>query len=65
MLIGRNLVAIPVPRAVQRTVPFGLFCHSILVVWYALHGHADSDPVQRRTMVVTELFGVVREYFVA
>jgi hypothetical protein len=28
-----------VPKAVQRTVPFGLFCHSLLIVWYALHGH--------------------------
>jgi hypothetical protein len=27
-----------IPKAVQRTVPFGLFCHSILIVWYALHG---------------------------
>jgi hypothetical protein len=31
-------------KAVQRTVPFGLFCHSILIVWYALHGHGhDHD----------------------
>jgi hypothetical protein len=37
-----------VPDAVQRTVPFGLFCHSILVIWYALHGHDANDVAQRR-----------------
>jgi hypothetical protein len=37
-----------VPKAVQRTVPFGLFCHSILVIWYALHGHAGTDTQERR-----------------
>lgn len=35
-------------KAVQRTVPFGLFCHSILTVWYALHGHDQTDTAQRR-----------------
>jgi hypothetical protein len=38
-----------VPKAVQRTVPFGLFCHSILITWYALHGHNQDDTTQRRT----------------
>jgi DDE superfamily endonuclease len=37
-----------VPKAVERTVPFGLFCHSVLIVWYALHGHAHTDTAQRR-----------------
>jgi DDE superfamily endonuclease len=37
-----------VPKAVQRTVPFGLFCHSILIVWYALHGHDQDDAAHRR-----------------
>jgi uncharacterized membrane protein (UPF0136 family) len=27
-------------RAVERTVPFGLICFSVVTVWYALHGHA-------------------------
>jgi hypothetical protein len=36
-------------KAVQRTVPFGLFCHSILIVWYVLHGHDQDDTAQRRT----------------
>lgn len=37
-----------VPQAVRGTVPFGLFCHSILIVWYALHGYDQSDTAQRR-----------------
>jgi DDE superfamily endonuclease len=38
-----------VPKAVERTVPFGLFRHSILILWYALHGHDDVDVDHRRT----------------
>ncbi|SRR6266540_409931 len=34
--------------AVERTVPFGLFCYSILIIWYALHGHDHTDAAQRR-----------------
>jgi hypothetical protein len=37
-----------VPKAVQRTVPFGLFCHSVPIAWYVLHGHHQDDPAQRR-----------------
>jgi Transposase DDE domain len=37
-----------VPTAVRRTVPFGLLCHSILILWYALHGHDHDDAAQRR-----------------
>lgn len=37
-----------VPKAVERTVPFGLFCPSILIIWYALHGHNQTDTAQRR-----------------
>lgn len=36
-------------KAVQRTVPFGLFCHSILIIWYTLHGHTQNDAAERRT----------------
>jgi hypothetical protein len=38
-----------VPKAVERTVPFGLFCHSILIVWYARHGHEHTDTAARRS----------------
>src|SRR6476660_738157 len=30
-------------RAVERTVPFGLICFSVVTVWYALHGHCVDD----------------------
>jgi hypothetical protein len=32
-------------RAVERTVPFGLICFSVVTVWYTLHGHCASDVV--------------------
>jgi len=38
-----------VRKAVERTVPFGLFCYSILTLWYALHGHDSADVDHRRT----------------
>lgn len=38
-----------VQKAVERTVPFGLLCHSILILWYALHGHDHTDPASRRS----------------
>lgn len=34
--------------AVQRTVPFGLVCLSLTVVWYALHGQPAVDVAARR-----------------
>jgi hypothetical protein len=36
--------------AVERTVPFGLVTHSLLVVWYTLHGHAAGDVAARRAL---------------
>jgi hypothetical protein len=35
-------------RAIQRTVPFGLVTHSLLVVWYTRNGHAVGDVAARR-----------------
>ena len=35
-------------RAVERTVPFGLICFSMVVLWYALHGHAPDDVASHR-----------------
>ena len=37
-----------VTKAVERTVPFGLYCHSLLIIWYALNGHAATDTAHRR-----------------
>jgi hypothetical protein len=35
-------------HAVERTVPFGLICFSVVTVWYALHGHAPEDMASHR-----------------
>ena len=35
-------------RAVERTVPFGLLCYSLLVVWYAQHGQPAADLAAHR-----------------
>ncbi|MFD7713732.1 transposase, partial [Streptomyces sp. NPDC059786] len=35
-------------RAVERTVPFALYCYTITVVWYTLHGHHPDDVFERR-----------------
>lgn len=34
--------------SVERTVPFGLYCYTITVIWYALHGHHPADAAERR-----------------
>jgi hypothetical protein len=36
------------PRAVQRTVPFGLLCVSLVVCWYAQHGQPAADLAAHR-----------------
>ena len=35
-------------RAVQRTVPFALLVHTLVVIWYACHGHDPADITARR-----------------
>nr|WP_173264262.1 transposase [Streptomyces pacificus] len=35
-------------RAVERTVPFGLYCYTITVIWYTLHGHHPQDAAEHR-----------------
>jgi hypothetical protein len=35
-------------RAVERTVPFGLVCFSVVTLWYALHGHCVDDVAGHR-----------------
>jgi hypothetical protein len=39
-----------VKNAVERTVPFGLFCQTLATVWYAVAGHdpADADAHRER-----------------
>jgi hypothetical protein len=36
------------PKAVERTVPFGMLVQSMVIVWYALHGYHPDDVVARR-----------------
>ncbi|MBB5154230.1 IS701 family transposase [Saccharopolyspora phatthalungensis] len=36
------------PHAVERTVPFGLVCYSLVYLWYALAGHDPTDVTDRR-----------------
>ena len=37
-----------VKGAVERTVPFALLAHTLIVVWYARHGHDPADIDHRR-----------------
>jgi hypothetical protein len=37
-----------VRRAVERTVPFGLYTQSLVTVWYAQHGHRPDIAERRR-----------------
>ena len=34
--------------AIERTVPFGLYCYTITVIWYVLHGHHPRDAADHR-----------------
>jgi hypothetical protein len=36
------------PKAVERTVPFGMLVQSLVIVWYATCGHHPDDVVLRR-----------------
>jgi hypothetical protein len=38
-----------VQKAVERTVPFGLFTQSIVIIWYQQYGHHPSVVRERRT----------------
>jgi hypothetical protein len=37
-----------VKLAVERTVPFGLFCQTLVVLWYATAGHHPADAADHR-----------------
>ena len=37
-----------VRRAVERTVPFTMLAHSLVIIWYARHGHDPADIHARR-----------------
>jgi len=38
-----------VRSAVERTVPFALLAHTLIIIWYARHGHDPADIDDRRT----------------
>src|SRR6185312_8548900 len=51
---ARQIIGVGEPRnrtrrAVERTVPFGFICFSVVTLWYALHGHAPEDVTGHRT----------------
>lgn len=37
-----------VKRAVERAVPFALLVHTLIIIWYARHGHDPADIDDRR-----------------
>jgi hypothetical protein len=43
-LLGVGEARNRVRKAVERTVPFGLFCHSILILWYAYTATTRPTP---------------------
>lgn len=47
-LLGVGQARSRTENAVRRTIPFGLYCYSITVLWYALHGHHPADVTDRR-----------------
>jgi hypothetical protein len=63
------------PTAVNRTVPFGLVCLSLTVVWYALYGQPAVDVAARRAAApwyqtkhapsVADLLGALRRVLIA
>ena len=47
-VLGAGEARTRVRRAVQRTVPFALLVHTLVVIWYARHGYDSSDITARR-----------------
>jgi hypothetical protein len=38
--------------AVKRTVPFGLLCMSLTIIWHTLHGHSPTDVAEHRALAL-------------
>jgi SRSO17 transposase len=47
-LLGAGQARSRTRPAVERTVPFALYCYTITVAWYALHGHHRDDVAEHR-----------------
>jgi DDE superfamily endonuclease len=48
-VLGAGEARTRAPLAVQRTVPFALVVHTLIITWYARHGHDPADITARRT----------------
>jgi DDE superfamily endonuclease len=48
LVLGAGEARTRTRRAVQRTVPFALLVHTLVVIWYARHGHDPADLASRR-----------------
>jgi hypothetical protein len=48
-VLGAGEARTRAPLAVARTVPFALLTHTLIVTWYARHGHHPADITARRT----------------
>jgi SRSO17 transposase len=46
-VLGAGEARTRTPRAVQRTVPFALYVHTLIITWYTRHGH-DPDAITSR-----------------
>jgi DDE superfamily endonuclease len=47
-VLGAGEARTRVRRAVERTVPFALITHTLVIIWYARHGHDPSGIAARR-----------------
>lgn len=47
-VLGAGEARTRTPRAVQRTVPFALYVHTLVIIWYARHGHRPQAIADRR-----------------
>ena len=46
--VGVGQASNRLPRAVERTVPFGMLVQSLVIVWYAVSGYHPDDVTARR-----------------
>jgi DDE superfamily endonuclease len=47
-VLGAGEARSRVRRAVQRTVPFAMLIHTVVIIWYARHGHDRAGIAARR-----------------
>jgi hypothetical protein len=47
-VLGAGEARTRVRRAVERTVPFAMLVHTLVIIWYARHGHDRSGIAARR-----------------